>query len=77
MALPPAFRGRGLGTRLLDSTVPAARKPGVTGVEPQLLASRALALYEQRGFVLPVQQQEAREPGGAPVDVLPMSLRVL
>jgi RimJ/RimL family protein N-acetyltransferase len=52
MGLLPAWRGRGLGARLLDATLAGVASLGIRRVELEVYASntRAIALYERRGF---------------------------
>ncbi|WP_112605391.1 GNAT family N-acetyltransferase [Rhizobium sp. WW22] len=49
----PTYRGRGLGRRLLEATLRAARDAGIERVELSVHAdnSRAVALYEKVGFI--------------------------
>ena len=53
MGIVSAYRGRGLGRRLLEATLRAARDAGIERVELSVHAdnSRAIALYEKVGFV--------------------------
>ena len=52
MGLLPAYRGRGLGARLLDATLDGVAVLGITRVELEVFSSntRAIALYEKHGF---------------------------
>lgn len=53
MGIIPAYRGQGLGRRLIETTLQAARNAGIERVELSVHAdnSRAVALYEKVGFV--------------------------
>ncbi|WP_370868953.1 GNAT family N-acetyltransferase [Ectorhizobium quercum] len=53
MGIVPGFRDKGLGTRLIATTLDAARKAGLHRVELDVYADnpRAIALYEKAGFV--------------------------
>jgi RimJ/RimL family protein N-acetyltransferase len=53
MGIVSAYRGRGLGRRLIETTLHAARDAGIERVELSVHAdnSRAVALYEKVGFV--------------------------
>lgn len=53
MGIIPAYRGKGLGRRLMEATLQAARDAGIERVELCVHADneRAIALYEKIGFV--------------------------
>jgi RimJ/RimL family protein N-acetyltransferase len=53
MGLLPAWRGRGIGRRLLEATLAQARRFGFKRIELDVHADnpRAIALYEKAGFV--------------------------
>ncbi|OCI95773.1 acetyltransferase [Rhizobium sp. AC27/96] len=53
MGIIPAYRGQGLGRRLIQTTLQAARNTGMERVELSVHADniRAIALYEKVGFV--------------------------
>ncbi|WP_267550226.1 GNAT family N-acetyltransferase [Rhizobium rhizogenes] len=53
MGIIPAYRDKGLGRRLIETTLQAARNTGMERVEPSVHAdnTRAIALYEKVGFV--------------------------
>jgi RimJ/RimL family protein N-acetyltransferase len=53
MGLLPAWRGRGIGRRLLEATLAQARRSGFKRIELDVHADnpRAIALYEKAGFV--------------------------
>lgn len=53
MGIIPAYRGKGLGRQLIDTTVRAAHEAGIERIELSVHADngRAIALYEKVGFV--------------------------
>ncbi|MFB2561598.1 GNAT family N-acetyltransferase [Rhizobium sp. IMFF44] len=53
MGILPAYRGRGLGRRLIETTLLAARNAGMERIELSVHSDndRAIALYEKVGFV--------------------------
>lgn len=53
MGIIPSYRGQGLGRRLIEATLQAARDVGIERVELSVHADneRAIALYERVGFV--------------------------
>ncbi|MGV1756277.1 N-acetyltransferase family protein [Rhizobium sp. A22-96] len=53
MGIIPAYRGKGLSRRLIETTLQAARNAGMERVELSVHADniRAIALYEKVGFV--------------------------
>ncbi|MBX4896576.1 GNAT family N-acetyltransferase [Rhizobium bangladeshense] len=53
MGILPAYRGKGLGRKLIDTTLKAAQEAGFLRVELDVYEdnSRAIALYEKVGFV--------------------------
>ena len=53
MGIVPAYRGRGLGFRLLNTALEQARGAGFVRIELDVYADnmRAIALYEKVGFV--------------------------
>jgi len=54
MGILPAYRGHGLGLKLINATVAQARRDGFVRVELFVHSdnARAIALYEAMGFVL-------------------------
>ena len=76
MGLLPAWRGRGLGARLLDASLAGAAKLGITRVELEVFSSntRAIALYERRGFVREGVKRGARVLDGVTDDIVCMAL---
>ncbi|MEZ2128305.1 MULTISPECIES: N-acetyltransferase family protein [unclassified Sinorhizobium] len=53
MGIIPAYRGQGLGRRLIEATLKQARESGFSRVELDVYTdnARAIALYERVGFV--------------------------
>ena len=78
MGLLPAWRGRGLGARLLDAALAGAAGLGITRVELEVFASnpRAIALYERRGFAREGVKRAARIIDGATDDIFCMARTV-
>ena len=76
MGLQPAFRGRGLGRRLVCETIDCAHEAGLTRIELEVLASNegAIALYERVGFVHEGRKRAARLLDGRSEDILCMAL---
>lgn len=76
MGVQRAYRGQGLGRRLLDRTVEAARARGVERVELEVYASNvpAVRLYETAGFVAEGTKRRARKLDGEYDDLLFMVL---
>jgi ribosomal protein S18 acetylase RimI-like enzyme len=74
MAVARAHRRRGIGRRLLDAVVIAARELGVTRLELQVFRSNqgAVALYQRCGFELEGEQLGARVLDGGKDDILLM-----
>jgi GNAT superfamily N-acetyltransferase len=50
LALPPALRGSGLGTKLMDMAEQEARKRGCIGVYLDTFSFQARPFYEKRGY---------------------------
>jgi ribosomal protein S18 acetylase RimI-like enzyme len=76
MGLLPELRGRGLGRRLLEHTLAAARASGIARVELEVYASNAaaIALYERCGFRHEGLRRRARLLDGVAEDVVEMAL---
>ena len=76
MGLLPHAQGRGLGRRLAEATIDAARARGVERVELEVFASntRAIRLYERLGFVHEGVRRRARYIDGAYDDNVMMAL---
>ena len=76
MGVLAEYRGRGLGRRLLETAVTAARDMGMTRIELEVFASNtvALELYKKFGFVLEGVKRQARILDGNADDILCMAL---
>jgi len=76
MGLLPAVRGRGVGRRLAEAAIAAAKAQGAERIELEVFASnvRAIALYETLGFVREGMKRRARKLDGAYDDVVLMAL---
>ena len=70
------YRGRRIGTRLLDATLQAAKDYGVERVELEVYTSNitAIRLYEKRGFVHEGVKRKARKLDGEYFDIKVMAL---
>ena len=76
MGVLPAYRGAGLGRRLLTETLDAARALSIERVELEVFASNtaAIALYEKLGFVVEGHKTRARKIDGTYDDDVIMAL---
>jgi RimJ/RimL family protein N-acetyltransferase len=76
MGLLPDVRGQGVGARLAQTAIDAARKKGVERVELEVFASntRAIRLYERLGFVHEGVRRRARVLNGVADDNVLMAL---
>jgi RimJ/RimL family protein N-acetyltransferase len=76
MGLLPAYRGRGLGRRLLDETVRRTFAQGLTRIELEVYESNraAIALYERYGFAHEGRKRRGRNLDGVTEDILCMAL---
>ncbi len=76
MGLLPAYRGQGLGRRLMAETLSAARRIGIERVELEVFASNtnAIALYRKMGFVVEGTKKRARKLDGEYDDDVLMAL---
>ncbi|MGA7196745.1 GNAT family N-acetyltransferase [Roseiarcus sp.] len=76
MGIVPAYRGRGLGARLLNATLEAAFDAGFVRVELNVHADngRAIALYDRVGFVREGTQRDAVFVDGEYRDAIAMAL---
>ena len=69
-------RRQGIGTRLMELTIGAAKARGMERVELEVYASNvpAISLYEKRGFVHEGVKRRARKIDGVYDDILVMAL---
>ena len=76
MRIVPAYRGRGLGLRLLNATLEAAFSAGFIRVELNVHTdnARAIALYDKVGFVREGTQREAVFVDGEYRETIAMAL---
>lgn len=76
MGLLPEYRGRGLGSRLMEATLDAAFARGLQRVELDVFASNraGIALYERFGFQHEGVRRRARYLDGAWDDLVLMAL---
>ena len=74
MGLWPAYRRQGLGKRLLEAALAAAREHGLERVDLQVYAKNiaAIRLYEKAGFVVEGTFRQGRKLDGVYDDVLLM-----
>ena len=76
MGVHKDYRGQGIGTRLLGATLDAAEKYGLERVELEVYTSntRAIRLYEKRGFITEGVKKKARKLDGKYYDIQVMAL---
>ena len=76
MGLLPAYRGQGLGMRLLREVLSRAFAGGLLRIELEVFASNlaAIRLYEQEGFVTEGRKRCARILDGVEDDIVVMGL---
>lgn len=76
MGIIPAYRGRGLGRRLLSAALNQARISGLIRVELSVHAdnTRAVALYEKTGFIREGVQRRSVLIDGRFIDTVNMAL---
>lgn len=76
MGLLPEARGKGLGRRLMQAAIHAARERGMERIELEVFASntRAIRLYESAGFVHEGVKRRARKLDGEYDDNVMMAL---
>jgi ribosomal protein S18 acetylase RimI-like enzyme len=77
MGVLPAWRGQGIGRRLLERTVAWARESGLERIELDVYASNApaIALYRSAGFITEGVKRGARKIDDTVDDVIEMVLR--
>ncbi len=76
MGILPAYRGKGLGRRLIETTLSAAQKSGFARVELDVYEdnARAIALYEKVGFAREGIVRRAARIDGRFIDAISMAL---
>ncbi|MBY5436789.1 GNAT family N-acetyltransferase [Rhizobium leguminosarum] len=76
MGILPAYRGKGLGRRLIETTLRAAQKSGFARVELDAYEdnARAIALYEKIGFAREGIVRRAARIDGRFIDAISMAL---
>jgi ribosomal protein S18 acetylase RimI-like enzyme len=76
MGIAPAFRGKGIGRRLMDATITAARDAGLTRIGLEVVSSNinAITLYEDYGFEHEGLHRRGRIIDGRVEDVIIMGL---
>jgi RimJ/RimL family protein N-acetyltransferase len=76
MGIIPAYRGHGLGLKLINATVAQARKDGFVRVELFVHSdnARAIALYDKVGFVREGVQRDAVYIDGEYRDAIVMAI---
>lgn len=75
MGLLPAYRGQGIGRRLLQACIDKAPQKGITRITLEVRADNqpAIKLYEKAGFVHEARMRQAMRFGGVYFDALLMS----
>nr|WP_245432472.1 GNAT family protein [Mesorhizobium loti] len=76
MGIIPAYRGRGLGQQLIETTIEAARRQGLARIELSAHAdnARAIALYRKVGFVQEGVERDAICIDGRYCDTISMAI---
>jgi RimJ/RimL family protein N-acetyltransferase len=76
MGIAPEFRGKGIGRRLMDATITAARDAGLTRIGLEVFSSNtnAITLYEHYGFEHEGLHRRGRIIDGRVEDVIMMGL---
>lgn len=76
MGVLPAYRGQGIGRRLLQACIDKAWAKGLARIELEVRADnvRAIALYQAMGFTHEALKRQALRFDGAYFDALQMSL---
>jgi ribosomal protein S18 acetylase RimI-like enzyme len=76
MGLLPAYRGQGIGRRLLEACLAQARQAGITRVELEARADNevALRLYTRMGFAHEGTKRGGMRVDGQDLDTLAMAL---
>jgi RimJ/RimL family protein N-acetyltransferase len=76
MGIAPEFRGQGIGRRLMDATIEAAREAGLARIGLEVFSSNtnAIRLYERYGFEYEGLHRRGRIIDGRVEDVIMMGL---
>ncbi|NKM31057.1 GNAT family N-acetyltransferase [Rhizobium laguerreae] len=76
MGILPTYRGKGLGRRLIETTLRAAQKSGFARIELDVYEdnARAIALYEKTGFAREGIVRRAACIDGRFIDAISMAL---
>jgi RimJ/RimL family protein N-acetyltransferase len=76
MGIVPAYRGRGLGRKLINATLAQARKAGFVRIELSVHSdnARAISLYDKAGFVREGLQRDAAQVDGEYRDTIVMAI---
>ena len=76
MGVRKDFRRLGIGTRLLEQTIGAAKEMGLERIQLEVFASNAAAikLYEKAGFVVEGVKKKGRKLDGEYDDLVEMAL---
>lgn len=76
MGVLPDYRGKRIGTRLMEDALLAAKKLGFERIELEVYASNvpAIRLYEKRGFICEGVKRKARKLDGVFDDIMVMAL---
>lgn len=78
MGVAKAFRGQGLGGRLLSSCIAEAKEYGVEKIELEVFSDNisACKLYEKHGFIVEGLKKKSRRVDGKYQDIQLMGLRL-
>jgi len=78
MGVHPDYRGLGIGERLINRCIQAAREIGLERIELEVFASNlpAIKLYEKIGFSVEGVKKKARKIDGKYDDIIEMALFV-
>ncbi len=76
MGIVPAYRGRGLGRKLINATLAQARKAGFVRIELSVHSdnAHAISLYDKAGFVREGVQRDAVYVDGEYRDAIVMAI---
>lgn len=76
MGIVPAYRGRGLGLKLINAALAQARKAGFVRIELSVHSdnTRAISLYGRVGFVREGVQRDAVHVDGEYRDAIMMAI---